>query len=749
MKFTYTKCTEELLQSLDIPLEPDTFFLNPINLPCAYEAEEKILLVQYPELFHWPQNALFRLYIGELWLSILKYPSSFSVGAYDTEEYFNQDYLLNALNCSFRTIFEDNEIALKFDIRGRSDNEINPEAFLVEVGGFSKLVSESKLIDNLIKPNLPRVRNVDSLTDGKLAIWNELSLNTKKLLIDAIEKYKKKLNKKDSVKDIVNILEQNSDTFELLAKVKDASVIEYATDYYSHRKNGVWFKTVYSFSLAKRPHTFIGGIPELSSHTEWPYDKQGHRAFFIGQIDCAEIGKLVPNQLPESGILYFFSDQSIEEAWDVNGTKCYVFHRQLPTSIITTVPDDYPKNLEVVELVKRQEGISLPADVALTWPRMDLHGYRFATFISSYDYISENFPDHFRIHDAQSVSRKLDKLIDSTIELYIKDKELQVFGKKKRERHSMRVFPKSLPNSINFFDSDFKYYEADYPWTRLHIFEIAQKVKQFCLKSVVDMIKDMPEVSDLFDLKQRYMNKNEWGYHGIKSNPDFLRLNNDLNELFEQIKVTCPSSYDQFVLLLDAEKLYDEAHQLTKVFHKNQLFEATVAERDEFVNWLSGWINYCACFKDYNNMLHNLIKYKNYPLRQSSFEIDTPEQDKETHFHFHFSKSLQFECMGAFDSANKKLLNKAPEFFWRVCKVSPEDFSKVNPSALGMHKALGYGTVVQHAASKHRDKVLLLEVMSDANYFSNFGDGALQFWISADNLKAGNFSEAFITAECT
>lgn len=44
---------------------------------------------------------------------------------------------------------------------------------------------------------------------------------------------------------------------------------------------------------------------------------------------------------------------------------------------------------------------------------------------------------------------------------------------------------------------------------------------------------------------------------------------------------------------------------------------------------------------------------------------------------------------------------------------------------------------------------MLLEVLSDRYLFTNFGDGALQFWITPEDLKAMWFDKTFMTTECT
>lgn len=82
-----------------------------------------------------------------------------------------------------------------------------------------------------------------------------------------------------------------------------------------------------------------------------------------------------------------------------------------------------------------------------------------------------------------------------------------------------------------------------------------------------------------------------------------------------------------------------------------------------------------------------------------------------------------------------------------------EDFLPVfelieNDRFFARHQMFGYGTNVQNAAEEHIDKVLLLQLYSDGAMSWLFGDvGAVQYWISKDDLKHKRFDKVIVTLE--
>lgn len=64
------------------------------------------------------------------------------------------------------------------------------------------------------------------------------------------------------------------------------------------------------------------------------------------------------------------------------------------------------------------------------------------------------------------------------------------------------------------------------------------------------------------------------------------------------------------------------------------------------------------------------------------------------------------------------------------------------------HQMFGYGTNVQNAAEQNIDKILLLQLYSDGAMSWMFGDvGAVQYWISREDLRARRFDRVVVTLE--
>ena len=64
------------------------------------------------------------------------------------------------------------------------------------------------------------------------------------------------------------------------------------------------------------------------------------------------------------------------------------------------------------------------------------------------------------------------------------------------------------------------------------------------------------------------------------------------------------------------------------------------------------------------------------------------------------------------------------------------------------HQMFGFGTNVQNASEDHLDKILLLQLYSDGAMSWEFGDvGAVQFWISKEDLVNRRFEKVVVTLE--
>jgi len=179
---------------------------------------------------------------------------------------------------------------------------------------------------------------------------------------------------------------------------------------------------------------------------------------------------------------------------------------------------------------------------------------------------------------------------------------------------------------------------------------------------------------------------------------------------------------------------------------KDPFAKPTPEESDTFVEWMAGWINY-GCVRS-DERLASIIAAKSLPLRNKIFDLPLKDtNDKGPRFNF-FSGELQSACHDAFFDATIICISHSAELMRRIPQKVIEAIS-ASLTLYNNHQCLGFGEDVQRAAWDHRDKVLLLQVSSDNGLFTNIGDGAIQFWITHEDLAAKSFDKVFMTAECS
>lgn len=557
--------------------------------------------------------------------------------------------------------------------------------------------------------------------------------------------------------DIVSILESQASVASIVKQLSnEKAVIEPAIRFLSERRPGIWLERRLPRDFEHPSNSYLGGIPGLNSHSDWPYDNKGRRAFFVGQLDCREIHDLLPGYLPDTGTLCFFVDQDMENFCEADDTrKCYVVHVVNDgKSMIDSVPDDYPKTGNWLSALDfERHSLEDREFQPRIWPKADLKPHRFATFDSSYEYRESIFPSAERRNPEQhALWQNCYEVVDKIENDYMTIKRDTILGPKVRDdSYFYKLFPKTVPVDFHQYkDRPYSNYGPGFPWTRLHI----SRTLQCALGAARDEFKKLKmwhfsELLEILKLDGRY-NKYIWGFAGTKSNPGFISDAEELQALSASIKDSHPELWDRFRYALELEQFYKEASALYEVYVDNPFSEPSADEKEQFVDWLAGWINHgCAKF---GKRLAEALGEKSFPVLDTGFDL--PREDtgnKDLCFSYFFASHLQSACHSAFCDSSIMCLSHSAALSELIPKETFEPLLRLAAynKRYDFHRCLGYGACVQHAAYQHRDKVLLLEVRSDKALFTNFGDGALQFWIRPEDLAARRFDQAFATSECT
>ncbi|MCK9608226.1 MAG: YwqG family protein [Methylomonas sp.] len=770
MNLVAERCSEGLLHKLGIPpISPEWSYLNPIGLPIAYDIAEQIALIAYPDHYAKGSNRFYRLFIGSIWLNIKEKDATekdpekiIEVLARDTEDYFDIELLEQAIQKAFAAFNDRQGSSFRIAIQGREIFR-SPQPIIDHLNRFAEMASATQMqtAEENFTPILVKPEELEKFTDYvKQTSWAGLSKPARKLVeraIKRIEREQKKANEQAKrLEEVVTMLECRVDLGPKLKKLCDDKVIwKYVCEYCSRRRDGVWMHRDVPHEFEQRSRSYLGGIPSLNSHADWPYDNQGRRAFFVGQLDCAEINRLVPGHLPDTGVLCFFADQDLERGWDENHTrKCYLVHVDRDVDCISNVPDDYLEPGDWFNLVESIgpffSAFEKRAVNPMLWPRMNLKAHKFAT-LEDWSYFCDSelldFDDDSEMEDRKD---NLCELLDQINKQYQRRKITSILGPKPKGIQPIKLFPKTVP--VYFFqhlEKPFTTYEIGFPWSRMHITRTILEILSKTREEFDSLIKGhLSGLKELLGLDSRYRNQYSWGYGEIKEHPDYLLNTDDFQALDESVKTQHPDLYNGFQYWLELEHLYRQAVTYYEEFVDEPYEEPTTEEKAHFIDWVAGWINH-GCARGGIRLAH-LIESKGDPVWQTPYSIprvDTSNSDK-TYYQF-FGDRLHWACLSALNAATALCVGNSAEAAARIPIQAFNDLLPNDDIPLHFHKCLGYGDCIQHAADKFKVKVLLLEVQNDRYLFSNFGSGALQFWISSEDLKAMRFDKAFMTAECT
>ncbi len=757
------------MHKLGMPLTPPKwFYLNPIGLPIVYDIAEQIALIAYPDYYAAEHNRFYRLFIKSIWLNIKekdvteKEPEKIlEVFAGNTEYYFDTDLLDQAIRQAFAVFNDHQGSSFRMAIRNREIFR-SPQVIVDYINRGMEVISAALITtaEENFTPILVKPEELEKFTlYVKQTSWAGLSKPARKLVESAIKRIEHDQKNADeqvkSIEEVAAMLESEVDLGPQLKELcEDKSVMKYAQEYFSQRRNGVWLHKIVPSSFECCARSYLGGIPSLKSHADWPYDRQGRRAFFVGQLDCAEINKLVPGYLPDTGILSIFTDHDMEDGWDENHTrKCYIVHVDGENDCINSVPDDYPKPGNWFGPVLDKGPFRAPLErqtvEPMIWPKVELKAHKFATFVSQSHFFDTQIPDRFRTPESRVLYEAISERLEQIEKRYLSKKTTAIFGNKRKKREPLKLFPKTVPGYFHeHLERPFTTYETGFPWSRLHISATILDIMSETREEIRSLIQgDLSAVKDISELVRRFRKQYSWGYGGIKGQPDYLLDNDDLKALDEAVKTQHPDLYNGFHYWLELEHLYRQAAVIYEEVVSEPYAEPTTEEKASFIEWVAGWINHGCALGDAR--LGQILEQNDYPRTPTTYRLPRIGiLNKFTYSRF-FGDRLKWACLSALHDATALCMGNSAEAAARIPPSAFEHLQPSNHSISDFHRSLGYGTCVQHAAYKFKDKVLLLEVQDDRYLFSNFGGGALQFWISSEDLKAMRFDKAFMTVECT
>lgn len=560
-----------------------------------------------------------------------------------------------------------------------------------------------------------------------------------------------------SAQDLIEVLETSID-LETLVKchTMDDTMSQFAVQYLREMRFGIWFRKVLPPDFGNRPNSYLGGIPSLRNHSEWPYDSRGLRAFFVGQLDCATISSLIPGHYPENGILHFFMDQDGEAGWSDNGRrKCFlVYQDALPENPIDTVPSDYPTGGDWLSPI---EGSSWylrelePREIQpRIWPRTDIQAVKVATFPSMERYCDDLPLVEHQAESRRNLRRAVSDVLLGILNAYETEKRALLCGPSSRKERKRFLIPKTVPSSLrDYKEKEYLSYGSGFPWSRLHISRTIESIRTRIRDELDRGIRSFPiDFKETLELEQRFRNHYSWGYGGIRRVPNLVTQSPEFDALWSMVRTKYPDSFSEFQRWIVIEHFYQEASDLFEQFVDCTWDAPNSSQKTAFVDWLASWTNFFSAAGD--SSLKTIIDEKQLPMRIDF--LDACEADKlgqARHGYSKIARDIHSACEAAIFDATVLSIGHSGDI---LAQIPPELRNLVvEESDLqhATHKSLGYGNNVQRAAHDERNSVLLLEVVSDKSLFTNFGDGALQFWIRSEDLSDRRFNEAYMTAECT
>lgn len=481
----------------------------------------------------------------------------------------------------------------------------------------------------------------------------------------------------------------------------------------------LWLRRVHPHQDARSTLGHLGGKPSLSSSDDWPRDRDGHRAFFVGQLDCAEINALMPGNLPAEGVLCFFIDWDMEKGWDDQGAKpCYVLHVTTPSGA-PTIPADYhqppnvfpPVGMKFVELEHDSRELQ-----PRLWAQMDFEAIRILMMPGFVE------PPHASARDAREFSIEFKHIAREYRRAAIDGQR----GERPRTRDLVCPGTRALPDRSACELSGF-------PWAGVYIATLAQEVLRRVNKEISECVSNGLSALDF----------NALGFHSRYRVPELPSPRHALERASAWAAEHTPQLALQMQYWLELERLAREALGFFDQFIDRPMDEPSEAEKRRFVDWLAAWIN-----------MGDSRNGRNYP---HPFEAEGPVHElagalppNDTHnpqqsfgnfYRFRLADAL---ATGLRNATAQIASNHA------VARRVPNEVLNV---ALGLseqselhHWALGPPMPIQDEGV-FRNKVLLLQVEDDRTLFSNLG-GLLYFIIDPEDLAQHRFDKVQVVSQC-
>lgn len=496
-------------------------------------------------------------------------------------------------------------------------------------------------------------------------------------------------------------------------------------------------KTKMDFS--NRSTSFFGGMPALPSVDQWPVDGDGNPGLFLCQIDCAEIHKVVPDQFPDKGLLFFFHWFGLTDCIGEPAKLPTVLYLDIPsdTAPITSLPCNYKGGgMDTDTWFKVSRCTRMPEskeklDEAIL-PRFDM------TF-----WLQDDFPCRWKFDEKYDVSAKVDGVL-CDIELSL---EALVKQAVRPEHNSELQFlnPQTIKYSKKSRSSGLWVDNTGYPWSGLHISTFAgQLAARFSgmIGCPMHQAKDLLALWEEFGLEEAYkVSYKNTSYRDKPSLKPMLFQYDRFSEMEVWLEQHHPDLLTNLFSLKYCEEIIIEANEWYKAFIDKPYDEPAEEDKDRFNYWLAGWFNAIALLI-YQEDIEQGETLENKPVRQ------IPEKALSkiwSSINGVLSMTLEQSAL----DASAVIAAYSSESASRL----PDDVFKWIDSKCWNsypHYLLGQPRAVQNADENNPDSISLLTIENDHRLMFACGTGnVLQYWIKPEDLKNKIFDKVVMSAECT
>ena len=491
--------------------------------------------------------------------------------------------------------------------------------------------------------------------------------------------------------------------------------------------------------FANRSTSYFGGMPALPSVDHWPVDGDGNPGLFLCQIDCAEIHKVVPDQFPDKGLLFFFHWFGL--------TDCIGEPANLPTVLYLDISSDTPP---LNSLPSNYKGGGMEADI---WFRIS----RCTNAPESKDKLDEailprfdmdfwfqdDFPCRWKFDKKYDVSAKVDSVL-CDIELSL---EALVTQAVRPENNLELQFlnPQTIKYSMYSSSSGQWIDNAGYPWSGLHISTFVAELVGDRWGMMSDNERQARNLEPLwgeFGLEDAYkVSYKNTNYGDKPTHKPMLFQCDRYSEMEVWLEHNHPDLLKEFYLLICQEEIIIEANEWYKAFIDKPYDEPAEEDKDRFNYWLAGWFN-AITLQGNRKKIAQGESIENKPVRQITEKMLSKMGSS---IRTDFSNVLERSTL----DASAVIAAYSSESASRL----PDDVFKWIDSKCWNcypHYLLGQPRAVQNADKDNPDSISLLTIEDDHRLMFACGVGTvLQYWIKPEDLKNKIFDKVVTSAECT